>query len=64
MREGMCVCMCVRVHVLVILDIYFIFVRKYPTPPINEGLRTELHFDIHSLKDFHTYTIQNLSIAI
>jgi hypothetical protein len=44
--------------------IHFIFVRKHQTRSANEGLKAELHFDMKSLTDFHTYTIQNLSIAV
>ena len=44
----------------------FYFVTKNQTikPPVNERLKTELHFDMNPFKGFHTYTIQNLSVAI
>lgn len=74
-----CACMCVRVlscesasvtvrawAYVCYLRYLFYFVTKNQTikPTVNERLKTELHFDMNPFKGFHTYTIQNLSVAI
>lgn len=43
---------------------YFVTKNQTVTPPVNERLKTELHFDMNSFRGFHTYTIQNLSVDI